>query len=450
MNKILNIVLMGVLIMSVVIIPSKHIYGNPTYNTTNNIINGIEFEESYLNEIENSIVYTSNQLFCYDGRTYIGNNSGVNDSIYDVYGDIFDTESWFQFNFEIDLNKINALFLKNIDDIGITLEANCKNYIYNSSSGFKEDTYPETTNSIKLNYTDVTIPYHAYSDQLIGINAFNASIENNILKIRTQIIKNADRGSAIIQNRNYSLFYIQDFKFIIYKTFYNTKKTSKNIGVKSNISLESNELLSNNTFQSKFPYNEITYHNILSTNQRQLYVTSSRPVESDLSVKVSYYQSIEEPKYTTFTLSKNAIESTKVLIGLSESLGEIIEITPQKDSTYIYDKSILWNSENAITIGEYISNNIIDNYKKGKKRINIQVGYGDYYYDDGSPYGGEAGAKKLLQVGDIVQPMQWKNGEDVPFAINKDGTPMIFEITSAELDTNGAPKLFLQLLQKTT
>lgn len=103
-----------------------------------------------------------------------------------------------------------------------------------------------------------------------------------------------------------------------------------------------------------------------------------------------------------------------------------------------------------IEIQKYIANNIIENYKNGKKRISIQVGYGDYYYKDGTPYGGIENKKQLLKEGDIVQPMKWNGNKDIPLILKRDGSSAIFEITSAELNTQGAPKLFLELLEKTT
>lgn len=353
--SILTFVIIGVfLIMSIVVIPSKHIYGEPQYNTSNNIINGVAFDLSSLNEVKDSIIFTSTPLYCNEERTYIGNNAGVNEEQYDVWGGVFDVTYWFQFNFELDLRQVDAVFIKNIDNIGITLEQNRKNYIYNTDSGYKQGSYPDTSNTVKLTYVEKELNYHQFTSLSEGVNVFSASIENNILKIRAQIIRQSSLGSAIPVGEDINMFFVQDFIFNITKNTYTSQSTQYGVGNESDVALESNELMSFDTKVGK------------------------------------------------------------------------------------------------LTIGESISVDIITNYQKGKKRISLKVGYGDYYYQDGTPYGGVAGAKKLLQVGDIVEPMQWKNGVDVPFAIKNDGSPVIFEITSAELDASGAPKLTLELLEKTS
>lgn len=353
--SILTFVIIGVfLIMSIVVIPSKHIYGEPQYNTSNNIINGVDFDLSSLNEVKDSIIFTSTPLYCNEERTYIGNNAGVNEEQYDVFGDLFDFTYWFQFNFELDLRQVDAVFIKNIDNIGITIEENRKNYIFNTDSGYKQGTYPDTTNTIKLKYVEQELPYHKYAYGYGGDDIFSAKIVNNILKIRAQTQYSYRGGNAIPTGEDISESFVQDFRFSITKNTYTSQSTQYRVGDESDVALESNELMS-------------------------------------------------------------------------------------------YDTKI-----GKRTIGESISVDIIENYQKGKKRISLKVGYGDYYYQDGTPYGGVAGAKKLLQVGDIVQPMQWKNGVDVPFAIKNDGSPVIFEITSAELDASGAPKLTLELLEKTS
>lgn len=340
--------------MSIVVIPSKHIYGEPQYNTSNNIINGVDFDLSSLNEVKDSIIFTSTPLYCNEERTYIGNNAGVNEEQYDVWGGVFDVTYWFQFNFELDLRQVDAVFIKNIDNIGITLEQNRKNYIYNTDSGYKQGSYPDTSNTVKLTYVEKELNYHQFTSLSEGVNVFSASIENNILKIRAQIIRQSSLGSAIPVGEDINMFFVQDFIFNITKNTYTSQSTQYGVGNESDVALESNELMSYDTKIGKW------------------------------------------------------------------------------------------------TIGESISVDIIQNYQKGKKRISLKVGYGDYYYQDGTPYGGVAGAKKLLQVGDIVEPMRWKNGVDVPFAIKNDGSPVIFEITSAELDASGAPKLTLELLEKTS
>lgn len=128
------------------------------------------------------------------------------------------------------------------------------------------------------------------------------------------------------------------------------------------------------------------------------------------------------------------------------------DITLNSNELMQVDTTIIGTEANnsTIKISEFIASKIINSYTNGKKTMSLEAGYGDYYYADGTPYGGVAGKKMLLQVGDIVQPMRWDGSKDVPYSLDIYGNSRVFEITSAELNVGGAPKLYLELLEKTT
>lgn len=436
-----------------IIIPSKHIYGQPTYNTYNNIINNVEWEENKLNNqvtvygdqkkvtLFTVTNYPDKKATYMNGTTPIEfygysefssdyNNSEINDFANTTT--LLGTAPDQYFKTTVDFDLTNMIISENfLSDLQLSfgLEFFAYKPIYDDS-GTEVGQFLYGTN-----YSSYI--YDTKKTQRDYLKIENARIENNVLFLDIIV---AYKLLTMPISYSVSLYGVN------YKSNYYKKLT----GTKTDIILEKNELLSADTKTSKYNYNPITYHNELGLNERKLYVTSKLPVASDITIRVSYYSISQEPNYIDLTINKGSNKSQTISISLLQIYGDISDITPKYDETYGYYYGFVWSDENVYSIGEIIANNIISNYNKGKKRINLKVGYGDYYYADGTPYGGTSGKKKLLQVGDLVQPMQYKNGKDVPFITKKDGSPMIFEITNAELDTNGAPKLSLQLLEKTT
>ena len=87
-----------------------------------------------------------------------------------------------------------------------------------------------------------------------------------------------------------------------------------------------------------------------------------------------------------FSITKNTYTSQST----QYRVGDESDVALESNELMSFDTKI-----GKLTIGESISVDIITNYQKGKKRISLKVGYGDYYYQDGTQYGGVAGAKKL-------------------------------------------------------
>lgn len=347
-TKFILITLGVLIIMSIVIIASKHIYGEPQYNTSNNIINGVNgSEQDFGDKIK---VFELNVVFDYStdnefDKSLFEQNTDFQNITYtsEPLGELDDI-MLYMVNFDTIIRLDNDFLLEN-------LTVNTSNYVK----------YPQAQEPITDRYQIYNPEYSGdfKFDIVKSIDEFNLlqrgnwgkcglqRIDSKTFKAYCQIVYQARRGDGSIETQSYN----RSINLFANAMVNNVASFGDS---KYNISIESNEIMSTNT----------------------------------------------------------KIDNTKIC--------------------------------------EHISNNIIQNYQKGKKRISLKVGYGDYYYQDGTPYGGVAGAKKLLQVGDIVEPMQWKNGVDVPFAIKNDGSPVIFEITSAELDASGAPKLTLELLEKTS
>lgn len=463
-------IIIGVLIMSAIIIPSKHIYGEPTYNTSNNIINSIYADENTctINDIEvyNQTNITSSNIY---KNTYIGEWS--------VSGSIrlrWELECVYH-EFEVEVDTTNSIIYDSLTTtISITTQGNTDivGNFSNKAIVLKRGNVDYSITNIPLVNEGVLSIAKFCNNKILEKNAYELTIETPYsFKCKVKFLKSIKTymGQELLMGDlswgDYSrkeAAYNPNITNIDIKINANYNSVESNAykygSGNGNLKLETNELLQIDTLKYIIPvnelkdkYNEISYHNEYDISiKRYVYVTSAYAVRSDVQVKVSYYIGGQSAKTVTLTIPNGFSTSQKIEVDVLAVFGNIVQIITKKDDYYAYDYNYYLYNDKASKIGKYISEDIISNYKNGKKRINIQVGYGDYYYEDGSPYGGVAGAKKLLQVGDVVQPMQWKNEKDVPFAINKDGTPMIFEITSAELDTSGAPKLFLQLLQKTT
>ena len=424
-----------------IIIPSKHIYGEPTYNTSNNIINGVEYNN---NEFNDKIqIYSLNVDFNYDEAgvfqsTYFIENSGFNNISFteEPFAGISNTTAYYV-NFTT-IIELNDGFL--LEDLTVNVFSNESNSLdKNKATTMLWQVYnPKSTSYFTF---DIVQSVDGFNDMPQGIwgKCGLERIGTKTFKMHLKMLYMAKSGSELANicfNRKINLFA---------KNLTSNKKIVGNNAIKV---FETNELISSVTGITKIEYNAIKLYGSIGS----WYAYSSKPVESTITIKAynPYSSSTVPAGELTFTINQGESKSNTISGIYLFSYLTIKSILPEYDSVYAYDYYAQFYEENITQIGKIICDDIIENYKNGKKRINIKVGYGDYYYADGTPYGGTSGKKKLLQVGDIVQPMKWKNNKDVPFAVKKDGSPMIFEITSAEIDTNGAPKLFLSLLEKIT
>lgn len=363
-----------------IIIPSKHIYGKPTINTLNNVINGIEttYETFKINDNNASFSFSIN--FSYNIENYFRDLD--EEALQQNYSNLQNkTISWeeegifaFQyisFNTDVILDNdfmLNGLIVKTSNDRDVNSET--------------QHTYVKEIYNAQNNNANIIFPNTSISDTKENADPFSLFPE--------------DLKFYIIDNEN-------DFESLEYKYWGKCALIRKN---KTEFKMLCKFLIGIGYEPEKY---------------RMQYVCYSRSIDfypNNLTTAVETIGSGND-----FSISSN------------EFLNNINTITANGEK---------------IEIQKYIANNIIENYKNGKKRISIQVGYGDYYYKDGTAYGGIENKKQILKEGDIVQPMKWNGNKDIPLILKRDGSSAIFEITSAELNTQGAPKLFLELLEKTT
>lgn len=253
----------------VLIIPVKH--ENSRFLETKilkNKYNGVEINKKIITKEENSNIYSSNPIYCCEDRIFVGNDEGKNDETYDVFGGTFDTTNWFQFNFSIDLEKLNKErnLPINLDELKIETILNRKNYTRKNGE-YTLDVKADTSNNILLKYSAIELKYHMYNSaridgQFVANNLYSAKIENNILYIRCQVEWATDIGSAELEDVSYNIAFIQDFTFNILKPTYsiedNNLKTGDNV-IKINdcILIQENTLFNNNYYISNLISNNI-------------------------------------------------------------------------------------------------------------------------------------------------------------------------------------------------
>lgn len=461
-----------------IVIPSKHIYGSPKLLTKNNVIRSVSAVEQKV-ELEKN-----NNFFSVDFMLYTSNTENPTYNLNDYTDYTMDNQvkpyesngivlypqatdsnykSYFIYIKETFKNELLSLY----DNLSVDIEHEGTNEILNA--GIKTFTYKanitsqNSTNNYKIEkYVSINafenesfniISAPPADRQLASVKDFNGYVKCGVVFDTDNItvcaiIKAYESSySSLVGTTSYYRIqqkYILDF----YIDNYKTKETTKTFGEQENIDIliESNELTQENTKISKLPYN---YINAISygvgASYNILVAEATYPVESDLTIQVT-----TNGGNHTLIIEQGAKLSNQIEIGLGENEVVNISITPKFDDKYYYDESFYYDDSNFVSIGEYIANNIIQNYTNGKKTMSLEAGYGDYYYADGTPYGGVAGKKMLLQVGDIVQPMRWDGSKDVPYSLDIHGNSRVFEITSAELNVGGAPKLYLELLEKTT
>lgn len=453
-----------------IIIPSKHIYGKPKFTTPNNDINTVYVDESKFNlvfsQIYSATNVSSNQVYSatYYGEWFVDMARRTRWELECTYNQFVinvKTENLIEYDTLESIIYINSS--GNVSDVG-----NYQNQQINlqrmslSSFDYTINNIPQTppaTSDILLIAkfcNEQILSKNGYEIEIISPYEFNCTIKF-LKSIRTYMgeeLQGSDLswGEYSRQTTAYNP-QIDNLNIEINASCISgeAESVTKQYGTKPDVlTINSNELMQEETKTTKLAYNLIyawsPADNILSRN---LYVLSAYPVKSDITVVVR--TGVFGLSYHTFIIEKDTMKSTTTEeIGFYEPIYGIESVIPIEDEYYYYNEALINDDSRFVSISNYIANNIIQNYTNGKKTMSLEAGYGDYYYADGTPYGGVAGKKMLLQVGDIVQPMRWDGSKDVPYSLDIYGNSRVFEITSAELNVGGAPKLYLELLEKTT
>lgn len=425
--------------MSAIIIPSINIYGEPKSSTNNNIINSVEFEEEQIykktNEFFNISASINGQDSIYSSN--YKNTFNENVEIVNYEKKTFGTEldHWFDVfkYFELSINLDKKTIYEDID-LGISTNYKSKNWdvIEQPSKDIIENNY--------LNETYSEIPeLKSYIGDVEDFESF-VELTSDIVtypSVCTLAFKTNTKksNSVTVFLRLYSAKTKGTYKeriFFNYNISLQGKvldiSTKNNyIGNEDKYKIETNELMSN------------------TTNYFQDYSEKVKLVVID---DKNIYFELKDGKPNTIG-DINCVGKWGIVPDIFSEIKIGETRSPTKSfslpHTYEFIKAEIDKKQT-----ELIANNIIENYSKGKKSIKMKVGYADYYYEDGTAYGGINGKKQILQFGEIVKPMKYKNGKDIPMSIKKDGSARIFEITSSEVSTKGAPYVNLQLIEKTT
>ena len=454
-----------------IIIPSKHIYGKPKFTTPNNDINTVYVDESkfelIFSQIYSATNVSSNRVYSatYYGEWFVDMAIRTRWELECTYNQFVinvKTENLIEYDTLESIIYINSS--GNVSNVG-----NYQNQQINlqrmslSSFDYTINNIPQTppaTSDILLIAkfcNEQILSKNGYEIEIISPYEFNCTIKflKSIKTYMGEELQGSDLswGEYSRQTTAYNP-QIDNLNIEINASCIagEAESVPKQYGTKPDVlTINSNELMLEETTTSKLAVNLIYYESpIKNISKRYLYIKSTYPVNSDLIVVMR--TGITGSNYHTFTIEKNRTRSTNTdEINLLEVLYGIDSINIRKDEYYYYcAEGLSTDGIESVSLSNYIANNIIQNYTNGKKTMSLEAGYGDYYYADGTPYGGVAGKKMLLQVGDIVQPMRWDGSKDVPYSLDIYGNSRVFEITSAELNVGGAPKLYLELLEKTT
>lgn len=228
-----------------------------------NKYNGCEIEENKFSPKKNTSIYNSEQIYCADeNRNFIGNDYGVNDIIYDVYGMIYAGTYFFvQFNFSIDLKEISSFIPLNLDTLKIKITKNNRNYFYKNGE-YSLDTTADTTNEIYLQPAKYEINHHEAYTREFNFNVYNANISNGILNIRCQTEWSNFIGDVEIEDRQYNKYFTDYFTFSILKTTYENTSTTISLG-ENRVNLPSNELMQDTTTINSQKIINYIYKNIV-------------------------------------------------------------------------------------------------------------------------------------------------------------------------------------------
>lgn len=427
---------------NVIILPTKHIYDIPKFNINDNIIKNVTVSE------EKMITKIS---FPKETEEY-----EVETDVYEPVMGNFISENTNNPNYmEIYLQNVNA-------NLKVTIKFGIHKYIYRDNLDLKE-----ITSSLNCKFDDTF---------RISIYKIKTEQDNDSIPVFSININTSTNEIKLCNN-------LGDFKQTLYEKINNINLLGL-YGLLLSVKEDENDV---NTGKLVFE-EELKKINLL-------YSIGTMIENNKIVVLMGYLKELKIDTYK-FELSSSGFFSNDKYIFLGHKLaikssydyvdakadGEILDIGvldyqygDNNYNSYSYTNSnpfitneIKYNKNGKhISYTEKIANDILDKYKNGKMTGTLQVGYGDYYYaktdennnfimdnngniENGELYGGNPyKPKQLLKVGDIVLPMKYINGIDVPMYKTLNGKPRIFEITSAELKTKGVAKLYLEMEEVT-
>lgn len=118
------------------------------------------------------------------------------------------------------------------------------------------------------------------------------------------------------------------------------------------------------------------------------------------------------------------------------------------DTTNLTSNSLMQtrNTANGNDYGEWYTNEIINRYGDGVVCCELECGFSNYYYEDGTPAKlTSQNINDIFGKYDVVQPYVTRGGIEVPLATYDDGSPMSFIIIGIKYHYEGIAKQTLYL-----
>ena len=94
---------------------------------------------------------------------------------------------------------------------------------------------------------------------------------------------------------------------------------------------------------------------------------------------------------------------------------------------------------NGKTLGTYVAEQIIENYKNGKETAEVLCSISNYYDELGNQVKFDNGEDMVFDIYDVVVPMKYtQNGEDVPISITTENNAKTFVVLGVEIFYDGS------------
>jgi hypothetical protein len=195
---------------------------------------------------------------------------------------------------------------------------------------------------------------------------------------------------------------------------------------------------------------------ISAKNEIYLDQTDARPTSIQLSGTYEDYV----PQQVNFTIS--GITSVVTFVEKIESFGNPNSKNPfvigSNNDLMQNEAHTIYGTDDNLTY-TYLAEKyeeIIDEYKNGKKKLTLLCDINDYYYYDATKpdkKGSIAISRNLTRLtfkeyDEVIPMIKLANGDYVPIAKNEDGTPMVFVVLAIRVFYDGVVWQELTLQQK--
>lgn len=119
-----------------------------------------------LEESNQGIIYTSDEIYAFDEETFIGDNPGVNNPIYTIENHIYFEEPYQTIEFSVDLDKYQFPFKPSSDNLGIKVTQNLLNITTYYDSQLNSSKSKSNGNRELLLYKNHWDKYNSFDDYI--------------------------------------------------------------------------------------------------------------------------------------------------------------------------------------------------------------------------------------------------------------------------------------------